>query len=64
MSMIHRRNQLLLQGKLIQMLREGPVELQLPTREYGPHPEPERYPTRYVMNYGQWAPEEHEAHCA
>ena len=32
-------------------VQQWPVELQLPTREYGPHPEPEVYP---VMNDGQW----------
>ena len=42
--------------------REWPFELQLPTRECGPHSEPEQYPTRYVMNGGQWAQDEHEAH--
>ena len=41
-------------------VREWPGDLQLPTREHGPHPEPERYATRYVMNDGQWTPEEHE----
>ena len=43
-------------------VREWPVELQLPTLEYGPRPEPEVYPCRHVMNDGQWTPEEHEAH--
>ena len=43
-------------------VREWPVELQLTTLEYGPRPEPEIYPCRYVMNDGQWTPEEHEAH--
>ena len=33
-------------------VRAWPVDLQLPTREYGPHPEPERYATRFVMNDG------------
>ena len=37
-----------------------PVELQLPTREIGPREEPERYPTRCIVNDGQWTPEEHE----
>ena len=37
-------------------VREWPVELQLPTGEIGPRPEPEVYPTRYVMNDGQWTP--------
>ena len=40
-------------------VREWPVDLQLPTREYAPHQKPERYATRFVMN-GQWTPEEHE----
>ena len=38
--------------------RGWPVQLQLPSREYGPHPEPERYATRFIMNDGQWTPEE------
>ena len=41
-------------------VREWPMELQLPTREIGPREEPERYPTRFIVNYGQWTPEEHE----
>ena len=41
-------------------VREWPVDLQLPTREYGPHPEPEHYATRFIVNDGQWTPEEHE----
>ena len=40
-------------------MREWPVELQLPTREIGPRPEPEVYPVRYIVNDGQWTPEEH-----
>ena len=36
--------------------REWPVELQLPTREIGPREEPERYPTRLIVNEGQWTP--------
>ena len=40
--------------------REWPVQLQLPSREYGPQEEPERYATRFVVNDGQWTPEEHE----
>ena len=43
-------------------VQEWAVELQLPTREYGPHPEPEVYPCRCVMNDGQWTEEEHAAH--
>ena len=42
-------------------VQEWPVELQLPTREYGPHPEPEVYPCRFVMSDGQWTEAEHEA---
>ena len=40
-------------------VREWPVELQLPTREIGPRPEPEVYPIRYIVNDGGWTPEEH-----
>ena len=40
--------------------REWPVDLQLPTREYGPHQEQERYATRFIVNDGQWTQEEHE----
>ena len=42
--------------------REWPLELQLPTREIGPRPEPEVYPTRFIVNDGQcqWTPEEHD----
>ena len=40
--------------------REWPVQLQLPSGEYGPQEEAERYPTRYIMNDGQWTPEEPE----
>ena len=40
-------------------MREWPVELQLPTREIGPRPQPEVYPTRLIVNDGQWTPEEH-----
>ena len=29
---------------------------QLPTREIGPQEEPERYPTRCIVNDGQWTP--------
>ena len=38
------------------------MELQIPTRgrEIGPREEPERYPTRFIVNDGQWTPEEHE----
>ena len=43
-------------------VREWPVELQVPTREIGPRPEPEVYPIRHLMNDGQWTPEEHAAH--
>ena len=43
-------------------VQEWPVELQLPTREYGPHPEPEVYPCRFLMNDGQWSEAEREAH--
>ena len=39
---------------------EWAVELQLPTREIGPCEEPERYATRFIVNDGQWTPEEHE----
>ena len=40
--------------------REWPLELQLPTREIGPREEPERYPTRFIVNDGQWTPAENE----
>ena len=40
--------------------QEWPVDLQLPAREYGPQEEPERYATRFIVNEGQWTPEEHE----
>ena len=40
--------------------RERAVEFQLPTREIGPREEPERYPTRFIVNDGQWTPEEHD----
>ena len=43
-------------------VQEWPVELQLPTREIGPRPEPEVYPCRFLMNDGQWTAEEHVAH--
>ena len=39
-------------------VREWPVALQLPTGEIGPRPEPEVYPTRLIVNDGQWTPEE------
>ena len=41
-------------------VREWRVELQLPTGEIGPREEPERYATRFILNDGQWTPEEHE----
>ena len=41
-------------------VREWPLELQLPTREIGPREEPERHPTRFIVNDGQWTPAEHE----
>ena len=42
--------------------REWPVQLQpIQGRVCGPQEEPERYPTRFIMNDGQWTPEEHEA---
>ena len=41
-------------------VREWPVELQLPTREIGPRPEPEVYLTRFIVNEGRWTPAEHE----
>ena len=40
--------------------REWPLELQLPTREIGPREELERYPTKFIVNDGQWTPEGHE----
>ena len=43
-------------------VQEWPVEVHLPTREYGPLPEPGIYPTPFVMNDGQWTQQEHEAH--
>ena len=43
-------------------VQEWPVELQLPTREIGPCPEPEVYPCRFLVNDGQWTEEEHAAH--
>ena len=58
-SMIHRRNQLLLQDMLTLKFENG--QLQLPTGEIGPRPEPEVYPARFVVNDGQWTPEEYEA---
>ena len=41
-------------------VQEWPVGLQLRTREIGPREEPERYPTRLIVNDGQWTEEEHE----
>ena len=41
-------------------VREWPMELQLPTGENGPREEPERYPTRFIVNDGDWTPAEHE----
>ena len=41
-------------------VREWPVELQLPTGQIGPREEPERYPTRLIVNDCGWAQEEHE----
>ena len=41
-------------------VQEWAVELQLPTREIGPREEPERHPTRFIVNDGQWTPAEHE----
>ena len=41
-------------------VQEWAVELQLPTSETGPREEPERYPTRFIVNDGQWTPEGHE----
>ena len=42
--------------------RECPAQLEpVQGRVYGPQEEPERYPNRYVMNYGQLTPEEHQA---
>ena len=42
--------------------REWPIQLQpIQGRVFGPQPEPERYASPYVMNDGQWTPEEHEA---
>ena len=38
-------------------VREWPVEFQTPTKEIGPREEPEKYPTRFVVNDGQWTPE-------
>ena len=43
-------------------VQEWPVEVQLPTREYGPRPEPEIYPTLFVMNDGQWTQQERQAY--
>ena len=43
-------------------VQEYPVEPQLPTREYGPRPEPEVYPCPYIMNDRQWTEQEHAAH--
>ena len=37
-------------------VREWPMELQRPTREFGPGEDP----TRFIVNDGQWTPEEHE----
>ena len=31
-------------------VEEWSIELQLPTREIGPREEPERYPTRFIVN--------------
>ena len=47
-------------------LMEVPVqlwvdELQLPTREIGPREEPERFVSKFILNYGRWTQEEHEA---
>ena len=47
-------------------LHEVPVlpnyveELQLPSLEYGPHPEPERFATRYILNDGSMPQEAYE----
>ena len=35
-------------------------ELQLPSLEYGPHPEPERFAIRYILNDGSMPQEEYE----
>ena len=35
-------------------------ELQLPSLEYGPRPEPERFATRYILNDGSMPQEEYE----
>ena len=41
-------------------VREWPVELQLPTGQIGPREEPEKYPTRFIVNDCDWTQEEHE----
>ena len=35
-------------------------ELRLPSREYGPHPEPERFASRYILNDGTMTQEADE----
>ena len=35
-------------------------ELRLPSREYGPHPEPERFATRYILNDGTMTQEAYD----
>ena len=35
-------------------------ELQLPSLQYGPHPEPERFATRYILNDGSMPQQEYE----
>ena len=60
--MIHLQNQQLLQGPGPGDSRAIPEyieELRLPTQEYGPHEEPERYVTRWI-NKQDYTPDEWE----
>ena len=41
-------------------VQRWPEELQLPTGMIGPREEPEKFPTRFIINDGDWTPEEHE----
>ena len=43
-------------------VRQYVEELRLPTREHGPHEEPEKFVTRWIYNDGSYAPEEWEAY--
>ena len=67
---LHERDQVRLQELLDKQLAEARAqrapdarvveELQIPSLEHGPHPEPERFATRYILNDGSMPQQEHQ----